>query len=754
MVIGWIGYCLLISGLLALAAFASERALGHFRKPVRWAWFAAIAGSVTVPVVAFFAPGLLPGSGVSSAAPAVGLSDLAALAAAPELPATAAAAGGGFDAAAIGTVLGWGWVLLVVAMVGYLGRIYGRLRSEMRTWTPGRVAGSPVMISDERGPAVVGIRRSVVVMPKWIPELEDRLLRLVFLHEREHQRAGDHRLFAAAVTALVLMPWNLLVWWQVSRLRLAIEFDCDRRVLRRGESPRDYADALLTVGSRVSGPLLAAAAFAERRPAVERRLRRMTEPAASMRPLRTLGASGVVMVAVLFVLGCPGPETSVNAPEPPAATVTPPSESSEWAPPLVPDEEAMARGDRPSFIAYDRPPVLQNAGEVSDALMKAYTQDLKEAGIGGRVEMWLYLDASGVVRNSELKTPSGHDALDAAAADVVATMRFEPAMNRDEPTDVWVSQWVTFEVLDVDEDGAPDVLVRPATDEAPLIIVDGVIQSEGTSLGDLQALDIDHVEIVKGDRAIEMYGERARNGVVEITTKGGAADGDPPGDGGPFLTMSRLSEGVPPRTPVATDRGLEIEDIVRTAVLDDADRDGLLELRVVPRPENMPDPLIVIDGVIADAAGLSHLGELDIDHVEVVKGRAAQEAYGERARHGVIEITTKAGAADGDAPADQPIFAAYDTAPVLRNVGEIQQVLERAYPSDLKQAGIGGRVEMWVYVDPSGAVVNYEVKTSSGNEALDRAAAKVVEQMRFRPASNRDEPTAARISQWVTFHVI
>ena len=184
MVIAWIGYCLLISGLLALAAFASERALGHFRKPVRWAWFAAIVGSVAVPVAAFFAPGLLPGFGGPSAEPMVVLSDLTVVASAPALPAEAAAAGGGFDAAAVGTVLGWGWLLLVAAMAGYLGRVYGRLRSEMRAWTPARVAGSPVMISEERGPAVVGIRRSVVVMPKWIPELEGRLLRLVFLHER------------------------------------------------------------------------------------------------------------------------------------------------------------------------------------------------------------------------------------------------------------------------------------------------------------------------------------------------------------------------------------------------------------------------------------------------------------------------------------------------------------------------------------------------------------------------------------------
>ena len=107
-----------------------------------------------------------------------------------------------------------------------------------------------------------------------------------------------------------------------------------------------------------------------------------------------------------------------------------------------------------------------------------------------------------------------------------------------------------------------------------------------------------------------------------------------------------MREGAPSRTPPPTDRGLEIEDIVRTGVLDDADGDRLLEVRIVPRPENMPDPLIVIDGVISDATGLSELGTLDIDHVTIVRGARAHETYGEKAGHGVIEITTKAGARD------------------------------------------------------------------------------------------------------------
>lgn len=492
------------------------------------------------------------------------------------------------------------------------------------------------MISEERGPAVVGFRRSVVVMPKWIPELEDRLLRLVFLHEREHQRAGDHRLFAAAVTALVLMPWNLFVWWQVSRLRLAIEFDCDRRVLRRGESPRDYADALITVGSRVSGSLLSAAAFAERKPAVERRLRRMTEPLASMRLLRTLGASGVAMVAVLFVLGCPGPESGMNAPEPPAAAVTPPSEAVEWTPPLRPAADPLTRGDQPSFIAFDRAPVLQNAGEVSEALKQSYPVNLKDAGIGGRVEIWLYVDTSGMVRNTELKTSSGNSDLDAAAADVVATMRFEPAMNRDQPTDVWIAQWVTFQMAS-DADTPPARSSSLTGEYAPLVIVDGVIQSEGTSMEDLRALDIDHVEIIKGSAAIELYGEQASNGVIEITTKGGAADSDPAAEDREDFTVSELA---PPRARELTADGRR-DIIISGYVGDDGTRNHVV---------STDNPLIIVDGVIQSGdVTLDDVsfGKLDIADVEIIKGERAIELYGERARGGVIHLTTKEGAGAG-----------------------------------------------------------------------------------------------------------
>jgi TonB-linked SusC/RagA family outer membrane protein len=57
--------------------------------------------------------------------------------------------------------------------------------------------------------------------------------------------------------------------------------------------------------------------------------------------------------------------------------------------------------------------------------------------------------------------------------------------------------------------------------QEPLYIVDGVIL--GDDLIDMDALDIQSVEIVKGAAAASLYGSRAANGVVQIRTKRGAA---------------------------------------------------------------------------------------------------------------------------------------------------------------------------------------------------------------------------------------
>jgi TonB-linked SusC/RagA family outer membrane protein len=61
---------------------------------------------------------------------------------------------------------------------------------------------------------------------------------------------------------------------------------------------------------------------------------------------------------------------------------------------------------------------------------------------------------------------------------------------------------------------------------SPLFVVDGVILAQsGISNGssaDLEALDIESVEVIKGAAAASLYGSRAANGVIQIRTKRGA----------------------------------------------------------------------------------------------------------------------------------------------------------------------------------------------------------------------------------------
>jgi len=56
---------------------------------------------------------------------------------------------------------------------------------------------------------------------------------------------------------------------------------------------------------------------------------------------------------------------------------------------------------------------------------------------------------------------------------------------------------------------------------APLIVVDGVILSSGTA--DLNSLDIESIEVVKGAAGASLYGSRAAAGVIQIRTSRGNA---------------------------------------------------------------------------------------------------------------------------------------------------------------------------------------------------------------------------------------
>jgi TonB family protein len=98
-------------------------------------------------------------------------------------------------------------------------------------------------------------------------------------------------------------------------------------------------------------------------------------------------------------------------------------------------------------------------------------------------------------------------------------------------------------------------------------------------------------------------------------------------------------------------------------------------------------------------------------------------------------------------PSPIPIEYTQGSEPALLNPDEVTGALARHYPQDLREAGIGGSVTLWLFVDPSGSVTRFQVYRSSGYDGVDRAAARVVGEMRFEPARNAGEPVGVWVAQ-------
>ncbi len=214
------------------------------------------------------------------------------------------------------------WALATAFLAGVLvhaATVGKRLRTGLDAH---EIDGTPVLLSDEIGPAAVGVRRKAILLPRWALALEPALLRLIVRHEREHLEQSDPAVLLVALLAVVLVPWNLPLWWAWRRLSLAVEVDCDARVLRADPDVRRYGQLLLLASQRaVRTPLASAPVFAVVAPLrpqhsrVAQRILVMTRRGSSVARLRTVlfALGSIFAAATAFALPAPRPHQASRA---------------------------------------------------------------------------------------------------------------------------------------------------------------------------------------------------------------------------------------------------------------------------------------------------------------------------------------------------------------------------------------------------------------------------------------------------------
>ena len=114
--------------------------------------------------------------------------------------------------------------------------------------------------------------------------------------------------------------------------------------------------------------------------------------------------------------------------------------------PPPPEEQATDLSAQPTFTPFTVAPSIQNRQEVVRAMTREYPPLLRDAGIGGTVRVYFFIDENGQVQDYRIDQTSGHQALDDAALAVADVYRFSAALNRDKKVPVWVSFPITFQV--------------------------------------------------------------------------------------------------------------------------------------------------------------------------------------------------------------------------------------------------------------------------------------------------------------------
>ena len=146
----------------------------------------------------------------------------------------------------------------------------------------------------------------------------------------------------------------------------------------------------------------------------------------------------------------------------------------------------------------------------------------------------------------------------------------------------------------------------------PLIIIDGK-ESKKEDLNKLDKQIIASMNILKGEKAIYKYGNKAKGGAIQITTK-----------------KYSTNKGLTP-----TPSKLIVHDSITRKVKIKGQASGI---KIKTKGE---EPLLIIDGKETPYDNLVYLNPEEIATMNVWKGKKAKQKYGNKAKNGVFDITTK-----------------------------------------------------------------------------------------------------------------
>jgi beta-lactamase regulating signal transducer with metallopeptidase domain len=486
--IAWMLYMVLVSALVAGAATAIDRVARFAGRPTRWIWALAMLASIALAVVAplrtsashaptvFVAPVSSTTYSVSAAdsLPArVWLADARRLL---DVPFVSGAASLTRLPASVNRFALVTWLLATVVLGLLLVLVHAGFVRTARRWPVAEIQGRRVRLSPSTGPVVVGLACPEIIVPRWFLDRAPAEQRVVLDHEAEHIEAGDALMLAGACGAVAVMPWNVALWYMLSRVRLAVELDCDARVLRRGVPASTYGTLLIDLAEQALPLRLTVAALADDPSHLRQRIIAMKREIPRFALLRAGAAATIALVGLLAACEAKLPtESDIKQMD-------------------VASAERAAR--KLSLVGASDSMIYTIDGlTVSEHTAKGVSPESIKAIAFEKI------DAGTSILAIETKEPNPD--------------KYGGPARRYDSSEVYAKGFV-------DSTRGPNgrTLIAGAKQGgvAPILIVDGV-RTDSATFAKIRRDDIKDVEIIKGNGAVALYGPDADHGAIVVRTK-------------------------------------------------------------------------------------------------------------------------------------------------------------------------------------------------------------------------------------------
>ncbi|MFK8005111.1 MAG: TonB family protein [Saprospiraceae bacterium] len=231
-----------------------------------------------------------------------------------------------------------------------------------------------------------------------------------------------------------------------------------------------------------------------------------------------------------------------------------------------------------------------------------YPKAARDAKIQGRAIIKFTVQKDGSITDAKILRNPGEGTGEEAQRVVNSMPNFVPGKQKGKAVKVNYVLPVSFKLAEPEsaENSTvkiDDESIKITSDMKPLFIVDGK-EFDKSIEGELKPDEIKTIFVLKGEKAIEKYGNKGKNGVVEVTLK-----------------KMKTSKQVDP------DKKTNI---------------GEMNFHVKHK-----NPLYVLDGKVVDAKTVEDLNPDDIATINVSKGDKANEKYGDKGKDGVVEVITK-----------------------------------------------------------------------------------------------------------------